>query len=63
MSGGHHIDLWEANRWLLLEAGVRPENILLAGIDTYTSPDFFSARREGVQCGRIINAIGLIRGN
>ena len=63
MSGGHHIDLWEANRWLLLQAGVRPENILLAGIDTYTSPDFFSARREGVQCGRIINAIGLIRGN
>ena len=63
MSGGHHIDLWEANRWLLLEAGVRPENILLAGIDTYTSPDFFSARREGVQCGRLINAIGLIRGN
>ena len=63
MSGGHHIDLWEANRWLLLEAGVRPENILLAGIDTYTSPDFFSARREGVQCGRIINAIGLIPGN
>ena len=59
MSGGHHIDLWEANRWLLLQAGVRPENILLAGIDTYTSPDFFSARREGVQCGRIINAIGL----
>ena len=63
MSGGHHIDLWEANRWLLLQAGVRPENILLAGIDTYTSPDFLSARREGVQCGRIINAIGLIRGN
>ena len=59
MSGGHHIDLWEANRWLLLQAGVQPENILLAGVDTYTSPDFFSARREGIQCGRIINAIGL----
>lgn len=61
MSGGHHIDLWEANRWLLVQSGLKPENIQLAGVDTYTSPSFFSARREGVQCGRIINAIKLIR--
>ena len=60
MSGGHHIDLWEANKWLLLQSGVRDENIQVAGIDTYTSPEFFSARREGVQCGRIINSIKLI---
>lgn len=60
MSGGHHLDLFRANRWLLLEAGVLPEHIQLCGIDTFTSPAFFSARREGVQCGRIINAIKLI---
>ncbi len=59
MSGGHHIDLWEANRWLLEEAGVHGENIRIAGIDTFTAEAFFSARREGVQCGRIINAIRL----
>ena len=60
MSGGHHIDLWEANRWLLTEAGVKPENIQIIGIDTFTAPEFYSARREGVQCGRIINSIKLI---
>ena len=60
MSGGHHIDLWKANQWLLEQAGVPKENIQVAGIDTFTTGEFFSARREGVQCGRIINAIKLI---
>ena len=59
MSGGHHIDLFLANRWLLEDAGVPAPNIQVAGIDTYTDASFFSARREGVQCGRIINAIKL----
>ena len=59
MSGGHHIDLWEANRWLLEQAGVRPENIQVARMDSYTDTTFFSARREGVECGRIINGIKL----
>ena len=60
MSGKHHIDLWAANRWLLVQAGVKQENILLSGIDTYTDESLYSARREGVKCGRIINAIKLI---
>ena len=59
MSGGHHIDLWKANRWLLQVAGVKPENIQICGIDTYTDESFFSARREGYHCGRIINSIML----
>jgi len=59
MSGGHHIDLWEANRWLLEQAGVKPESIQICGIDTYTNESFFSARREGYSCGRIINSIML----
>ena len=59
MSGGHHIDLWKANRWLLEQAGVPRESIQTAGIDTYTTEAFFSARREGTACGRIINAIKL----
>ena len=59
MSGGHHIDLWKANQWLLAEAGVPATNIRIVGIDTYTDPSFFSARREGAKCGRIINAIRL----
>lgn len=53
-----HIDLWKANSFLLEEMGVRPENIQVAGICTYQHNDlFFSARREGKKCGRIINAI------
>ena len=57
MSGGHHIDLWEANKWILTESGVKEENIWISGIDTYLDTSFFSARREGFKCGRNINAI------
>ena len=60
MSGGHHIDLFQANEWLLQERGLRPGNIRVDAIDTYRDPTFFSARREGVQCGRNINAIKLL---
>ena len=59
MSGGHHIDLIKANQWMLEQTGVRPGNIQAYRIDTYTDKTFFSARREGPQCGRIINAIKL----
>ncbi len=60
MSGGHHIDLWKANRWLLEKAGVPSRSIQVVGIDTYTTTSLFSARREGVGCGRNINSIKLI---
>ena len=59
MSGGHHIDLWKANRWLLEQAGIPSTSIQVIGIDTYTTPSLFSARREGVSCGRITNSIKL----
>lgn len=60
MAGGLHIDLWTANRWLLEEAGVSSANIQVTGICTYKNIDrFFSARREGTKCGRIINCIRL----
>ena len=59
MSGGHHIDLWEANKWILQESGVKEGNIWISGIDTFLDPSFFSARRESVECGRNINAIRL----
>ena len=58
MAGGLHIDLWRANQWLLEESGVK--SIETAGICTYLRNDrFFSARREGTKCGRIINCIKL----
>lgn len=60
MEGGHHINLPEACRWTLLEAGVPEESILVSGIDTYRDPSFYSARREGIECGRNINAIKIL---
>ena len=60
MSGGHHIDLPRANRWILEECGIPEKQIRVHDIDTYRDPSFYSARREGIQCGRNINAIRLI---
>ena len=53
-----HLDLWEANRLQLLAHGVLPERIELVGICTYQChEDFFSARRLGIQSGRILSGI------
>lgn len=53
-----HIDLWEANRWELLQSGVPFSHIHLSGICTYSHNDrFFSARRAGIHSGRILNGI------
>lgn len=55
-----HIDLWEANRLQLLGLGVSEEHIEVAGICTYQSYEsFFSARRMGIQSGRILSGIML----
>lgn len=55
-----HIDLSECNRLQLMEAGVEPQNIQCANICTYTeSARFFSARKLGVNSGRIFNGIML----
>lgn len=60
MRGGHHIDLFAANMWLLEEAGVKSRNIQLSGICTYLDERFHSARREGAACGRITSWIRLV---
>ena len=59
MADGHHLDLFKANRWLLEEAGVPAAAIQVAGIDSYLDQTFFSARREGISCGRTISFIRL----
>lgn len=50
-----HLDLWEANRFLLEEMGV--EDIYVEGTCTRTSMDFYSARRETINTGRNYNGI------
>ena len=53
-----HIDLWAANRLQLLDEGLRPDAIEMSGICTWLQVDrFFSARRLGVNSGRILTGI------
>ena len=60
MEGGHHLDLKECVRCSLIECGVAEGNISVSDIDTYIDGHFYSARREGISCGRNINAIMLV---
>jgi hypothetical protein len=54
------LDLWEANRQQLLEAGVGKMQIEVAGVCTYTHHrNFFSARRLGGKGGRFAAGISL----
>ena len=53
-----HIDLWKANQWILEQLGVT--DIHIAGIDTMTSPLFYSARRETINTGRNYNWIEIM---
>lgn len=53
--GTWHIDLWDANRWLLEQEGIT--DIFIEGICTRSSMDFYSARRETINTGRNYNGI------
>ncbi len=47
-----HFDLWQANAAQLVEQGVRPDRVEIAGVDTATrTDDFFSHRGERGRCG------------
>lgn len=53
-----HINLKDANRWLLEQNGIT--RILVSDIDTLTSPYFYSARRDTINTGRNINGIMIV---
>jgi len=56
-----HIDLPECNRLQLITAGLSPQNIKVSPICTFTqAKDYFSARRLGINSGRIFT--GIMRG-
>ena len=56
-----HIDLPECNRQQLLAAGVLENQINVSPVDTYEQHDlFFSARRLGINSGRIFTGILMI---
>lgn len=53
-NGKYLLDLWEANRQVLLEAGVRAENISMPNLCTCCNPDFlFSHRASGGKRGNL----------
>lgn len=53
-----HINLKDANRWLLEQNGIT--NIQVSDIDTLTTPHFYSARRDTINTGRNINGIMIV---
>lgn len=54
------LDLWNANKWLLTEAGIPQQNIEIAGLCSYSMHEqFFSARRLGIKSGRMLSGIML----
>ena len=53
-----HIDLWKANEIQLIKSGISKDNILTSGICTYKNCNqYFSARRLGINSGRILTGI------
>lgn len=53
-----HIDLWKANEIQLIKSGLSESNIQTCGICTYTNyTQYFSARRMGINSGRILTGI------
>jgi len=59
--GKAYLDLWEANKTILLESGVQEENIEVMGLCSFEHSDlFFSARRDGTETGRMVSGIRLV---
>lgn len=56
----YYLDLARINRQELLEAGVKEQNIFDSQICTSCqNQEFFSYRREGTSCGRMVSAVML----
>ncbi len=59
-TGKYQLDLWEANRIILLEAGLRPDRIHVTDICTCCNPDYlFSHRRMGEKRGNLCAFLAL----
>ena len=55
-----HIDLPECNRLQLIAAGLLPQSIQVSPVCTFQqAADYFSARRLGINSGRIFTAINI----
>ncbi|MFA9378974.1 MAG: peptidoglycan editing factor PgeF [Lachnotalea sp.] len=59
-NGKYQLDLWKANKYILLEAGIKEENIAVTNICTCCNPDLlFSHRASQGMRGNLAAFIGL----
>jgi YfiH family protein len=59
-AGKYFFNLWEANRQLLLKAGISESNIEILGECSFMNDErYYSARREGIDTGRMVSGIML----
>ncbi len=60
-SGKFHVNLWEANRQILLENGLLEKHIEILGECSFTQDSkYFSARKEGIDTGRMVSGIMML---
>lgn len=60
-SGKFHVNLWEANRQVLLSNGLSEKNIEILGECSYIqNSKYFSARKDGTETGRMVSGIMLL---
>jgi len=60
-SGKFHFNLWEANQRILLAAGLNEQHIQITEECTFQKENkYYSARREGIETGRIVSGIMLV---
>ncbi|MDD2962236.1 MAG: peptidoglycan editing factor PgeF [Muribaculaceae bacterium] len=61
-TGKYHIDLKECNRQIIINCGVKAENIKVSPYCTYSNPQkYYSARRQGINSGRNFTGIMIKR--
>ena len=59
-NGGQHLNLWKANQLQLIKAGIKPENIDVAGVCTACNHrQFFSYRADNGKTGRIAAVLSI----
>lgn len=63
-NGKYQLNLWKANEFVFLEAGILPEHIAMPGICTCCNPDFlFSHRASHGKRGNLAAFLGLCKNN
>ncbi|WP_347043295.1 laccase domain-containing protein, partial [Blautia obeum] len=61
-NGKYQLNLWEANRLIMLEAGIKEEHISMPGICTCCNPEFlFSHRASHGKRGNLGAFLGIRR--